>query len=89
MLIDIPIDRVWPTPRLIRAARGLLGIDQAKLAERAGVSRKVIVYIENDESDTMDYRRVAVVEKIAAALERDVEFTRSSPTRGEGVRLRK
>jgi DNA-binding XRE family transcriptional regulator len=91
MAIDIPADEIWPTPSLIRAARGLVGIDQATLAKDAKVSRKAIISIENDTSPYMDYRRVEVLLKLATALEkkRGVEFTKPTSSRGEGVRLLK
>jgi DNA-binding XRE family transcriptional regulator len=91
MIIEIPADEIWPKPCLIRAARGLVGIDQATLAKSAKVSRKAVIALENDSSETMDYRRVAVLKKLAAALEKkyEVEFTRPTASRGEGVRLLK
>jgi len=36
------------TPRQIRAARALVGLDAAELASRAGISRETITNIEND-----------------------------------------
>jgi DNA-binding XRE family transcriptional regulator len=89
MVNEIPAGEIWPTPSLIRAARGLVGIDQATLAKNAKVSRKAVISLENDDSEQMDYRRVAVLAKLAAALEKKhgVEFTRPTSNRGEGVRL--
>ncbi|MDA9523862.1 hypothetical protein XI06_27185 [Bradyrhizobium sp. CCBAU 11434] len=89
MPTEIPVENVWPLPFLIRAARGLVGIDQATLAEHAGVSRKAIVSLENDSAAVMDYRRVAVLDAVAEVLQRKfgVEFTRATSSRGEGVRL--
>lgn len=89
MQIEIPVADIWPPPFLIRAARGLVGIDQATLADHAKVSRKAIVSLENDTSSVMDYRRVAVLEAAAAVLEKKygVEFTRAAGGKGEGVRL--
>jgi DNA-binding XRE family transcriptional regulator len=84
------IDAIWPTPRLIRAGRGLAGIDQATLAERANVSRQAVIAIEGDESKTMDFRRVAVLRKLQAVLENDfgIEFQKATKSAGPGVRLR-
>ena len=81
---------IWPTPRLIRAARGLAGLDQATLAARANVSRKAVISLEADESETMDYRRIAVLRKLQAVLENDfgVEFQKATKRAGPGVRLR-
>ena len=89
MTTEIPTDQIWPTPALIRAARGLVGIDQATLAKSATVSRKAVISLENDTSEQMDYRRVAILKKLAMALEKKfgVEFTKPSGGRGEGVRL--
>jgi len=83
-------DMIWPTPRLIRAARGLAGLDQATLAKRAKVSRKSVNVIEGDESKTMDFRRVAVLRKLQAVLENDfgIEFQKATKSAGPGVRLR-
>jgi DNA-binding XRE family transcriptional regulator len=82
---------IWPTPRLIRAARGLAGIDQSKLAGKAGVARKTIVLIEADESDRMDPRRLKVLQSLQRVFEDDygIEFFEASENSGEGVRFRK
>jgi DNA-binding XRE family transcriptional regulator len=82
---------VWPTPRLIRAARGLLGVDQGELAKRARVARKTIVLIEADESDRMDPRRLKILQSLQRTLEDDygIEFFEASENSGEGVRFRK
>jgi DNA-binding XRE family transcriptional regulator len=82
---------IWPTPRLIRAARGLAGIDQAKLAEKAGVARKTIVLIEADESERMDPRRLKVLQSLQRVFEDNygIEFFAASENSGEGVRFRK
>jgi DNA-binding XRE family transcriptional regulator len=91
MVNDIPVSEIWPTPALVRAARGLVGIDQATLAKNAKVSRKAVISLENDTSKRMDYRRVEVLLKLAAALEKKhgVEFTKPTSNRGEGVRFLK
>jgi DNA-binding XRE family transcriptional regulator len=83
-------DAIWPTPRLIRAARGLAGLDQATLAKRAKVSRKSVNVIEGDESETMDFRRVAVLRKLQTVLENEfgIEFQKATKGAGPGVRLR-
>src|SRR5665647_3974215 len=88
-MVNLP--DIWPTPRLIRAARGLAGIDQAKLAERAGVARKTIVLIEADESDRMDPRRLKILRSLQRVFEDDygIEFFGASENSGEGVRFRK
>jgi DNA-binding XRE family transcriptional regulator len=82
---------IWPSPRLIRAARGLVGIDQATLASKADVARKSVVLIEADESDRMDPRRLKVLQSLQRVFEDEygVEFFAAGENSGEGVRLRK
>jgi DNA-binding XRE family transcriptional regulator len=84
------LETIWPTPSLIRAARGLAGIDQATLAQRADVSRHAVMAIEGDESEAMDYRRLAVLRKLRAVLENEfgIEFLKPTKNSGLGVRLR-
>jgi DNA-binding XRE family transcriptional regulator len=83
--------QVWPTPRLIRAARGLVGIDQETLAARAGVTRQAVIKIEADESDRMDPRRLKVLQSLQRVFEDEygVEFFTAGENSGEGVRFRK
>jgi DNA-binding XRE family transcriptional regulator len=82
---------IWPTPRLIRAARGLVGIDQKTLAETAGVARKSVVTLEADKGEKMDPRRLKVLQELQRVLEDvyGVEFFAASEHSGEGVRFRK
>ena len=82
---------IWPTPRLIRAARGLAGIDQGTLAEKAGVTRVTVTKIESDESDRMDPRRLKVLQSLQQVFEKEygIEFFAASKIAGEGVRFRK
>lgn len=82
---------IWPTPQLIRAARGLAGIDQKTLAEKAGVARKSVVTLEADKSEKMDPRRLKVLRALQRVLEDvyGVEFFAASEHSGEGVRFRK
>ena len=82
---------IWPAPRLIRAARGLVGINQATLAAKAGVTQKTIVKIETDDSDQMDPRRLNVLQKLQRVMEDayGVEFFAATEYSGEGVRFRK
>ena len=81
----------WPPPHLIRAARGLLGIDQATLAEKAGVTRQTILKIESDDSEKLDPRRAKILRELQRVLEDHycVEFFQESEHSGEGVRFRK
>lgn len=82
---------IWPPPHLIRAARGLIGISQATLAEKASVAQKTIAKIETDESDRMDPRRLKVLQELQRVLEDiyGIEFFAASEHSGEGVRFRK
>ncbi len=91
MTSDRTIGRMWPTPQLIRAARGLVNIDQETLAAAAGVSRKAVISLEGDESETMDYRRLAVLQKLRRVLEEKwgIEFVQEGLSSRTGVVLRK
>ena len=82
---------IWPTPRLIRAARSLVGIDQGTLAKQAGVTRLTVIKIEADESDRMDPRRLKALQSLQSVLEDEygIEFVAASKNAGEGVRFRK
>jgi transcriptional regulator with XRE-family HTH domain len=60
------------TPALCRAARGLLGIAQAELAARSGVSQRAIVGFENGKTTPMRANILA----LQSALERSgIVFT--------------
>jgi DNA-binding XRE family transcriptional regulator len=88
---EVAIAEVWPTKAVLRAARGLVGMSQQDLAEAAKVSRKSIILIESHEGNTMDYRRVQIVEILAEFFEKKkgVEFIRPQGKKGAGVRLAK
>ena len=77
------------TPTLLKAARGLLAMDQAELASAVGVSRKTIAWTEISLSEKVDPRRRATLEQIRKAMENDlgVEFRFDSKSHGEGVSL--
>jgi transcriptional regulator with XRE-family HTH domain len=68
-----------------------VNIDQETLAAAAGVSRKAVISLERDESETMDYRRLDVLQKLRRVLEEKwgVEFVRESRSSKTGVVLRK
>lgn len=87
----VKMPNIWPSPRLIRAARGLIGLSQAALAEKAGVTQKTITKIESDNSEMMDPRRLKVLRDLQRVLEDvyGVEFFAASEHSGEGVRFRK
>jgi DNA-binding XRE family transcriptional regulator len=79
-----------PTPRMVRAARALAGMDQSVLAEKIGVDRKTIVRIETDTREKMDARRRGVLILIKQYFQdvRNIEFIFSSRETGEGVHFR-
>jgi DNA-binding XRE family transcriptional regulator len=82
---------IWPSPRLIRAARGLVGIERVELAEKAGVTRLTIYKIELDKGDRMDPRRLKILQSLQRIFEDEygIEFFAASKNSGEGVRFRK
>ncbi|WP_245269655.1 helix-turn-helix transcriptional regulator [Ensifer sp. WSM1721] len=70
--------------RVLRAARALVGLSQAELAELSGVSRQIVVRIENGENNVL----VEAIEKVRRALEQQgVTFTDATPQHGPGVAL--
>ena len=79
------------TPTLLKAARGLLAMDQVALAAAVGVSRKTIAWTEISLSEKVDPRRRATLEQIRQRMEDDlgVEFRFSTKSQGEGVFLKK
>ena len=76
--------------RMVRAARGLLNIDQTELAELVDVSRRTIIRIEADEPTDND-RRTDVLRRIKDALETKYElrFIFPNASTGEGVVMKK
>jgi transcriptional regulator with XRE-family HTH domain len=70
----------------IRAARGLLGLSQAALADQAGVSSATVKRLEA----ALEVRgSAASLAKIQTALEKaGVEFIPADETKGPGVRLK-
>jgi predicted transcriptional regulator len=76
-----------PSGSQIRAARGLLGISAAELAERAGVTWKTIQRFETAEG--IPANRSGTLDKVRAALEaQGIEFL-GDPETSPGVRLRR
>lgn len=77
------------TPTLLKAARGLLAMDQAELASAVGVSRKTIAWTEISLSEKVDPRRRATLEQMRKRMQDDlgVEFRFESKSHGEGVSL--
>ena len=80
-----------PSARMIRAARGLLNIDQAKLGELVGVARRTIIRLEADETEPTNPRRIEVVAAIRDKLQEGygVRFVYADATTGEGVVMKR
>jgi DNA-binding XRE family transcriptional regulator len=80
-----------PSPRMIRAARGLLGIGQAQLAEYVGVDRRTIIRIEAEDTTPTNSRRLEICENIRTVLEKNygIKFVFSSSASGEGVVMKR
>jgi transcriptional regulator with XRE-family HTH domain len=75
------------TPETCRAARSLLGLSQAELAERAKVS---VVTLRNYENGTTEAPSHATWLRIKRALEQaGVQFIDADDAGGPGLRLRK
>ena len=76
------------TPALIRAARGLLGLGQAEVAEKAGLHQRTISKLEGElDFSLKDLRRRKALHALKEAFEKEgVEFLFGSENAGEGVR---
>ncbi|WP_456813809.1 helix-turn-helix domain-containing protein [Bradyrhizobium sp. USDA 4529] len=79
------------TPTLIKAARALLGFDQAALAQSSGISRKTLSLIEIDDQTKLDARRRDKLAKLRTHMEDElgVQFIFASGKTGEGVWLKR
>lgn len=79
-----------PSPRMIRAARGLLNLDQSQLAEMVGVTRRTIIRLETETTLPVNPRRIQVIEAIRDRLEQDhgIKFIYPGARTGEGVMLK-
>jgi DNA-binding XRE family transcriptional regulator len=80
-----------PSARMIRAARGLLNIDQAELGKLVGVARRTIIRLEADEVEPTNPRRIEVVAAIRDKLQEEygVRFVYADATTGEGVAMKR
>jgi|SRR5664279_3515710 len=80
-----------PSARMIRAARGLLGMEQSQLADLVGVVRRTIIRIEADDTEPTNPRRRQVHEAIRDRLEAKfgIRFVYADKTTGEGVVMKK
>jgi DNA-binding XRE family transcriptional regulator len=88
MTIRHKTDRL-PTGAMIRAARGLVGLETTQLAEAVGVTRKTIFAIERDQGQADDPRRTKTLANIRDYLVdgHGVVFLFDEGRLGEGVRL--
>jgi DNA-binding XRE family transcriptional regulator len=77
------------TPHMLKAARGLLDMDQAELADAVGVSRKTIAWTEISLSKRVDPRRRLTLEQIRKCMEDDlgIDFSFETKSHVEGVSL--
>jgi DNA-binding XRE family transcriptional regulator len=80
-----------PSGRMIRAARGLLNLDQVQLGGLVGVSRRTIIRLEADDPQPTNPRRVQICAAIRDALENGhgIRFVYEDKSTGEGVVMRK
>lgn len=78
------------SPAMMRAARGLLGLDQAEVAELAGLKQNTISRLEGEEDIyAKNQRRRDALKAIKDAFERKgIEFIFPTDKSGEGVRKR-
>lgn len=79
------------TPAMIRAARGLLGLDQTGAAELAGLSQRTISKLEaENDLFSKDSRRRNALQAIRSGFEKaGIEFIFQSEESGQGVRMRR
>ena len=71
---------------LLRAARALLGLRQDQLADRAGISRQMIVRIEKGDLGVS----MRTIDKVRTALEiGGIEFVPETESRKRGIAARK
>lgn len=66
-------------------------MDQARLAESSGISRKTISLIEADDAPPGHPKRLEILQNLRKHLEKEcgVEFTFASQQTGEGVQLKR
>jgi transcriptional regulator with XRE-family HTH domain len=76
---------------MIRAARGLLDLEQAQLGELVGVDRRTIIRLEADEIQPVNPRRTRILAAIRDKLEKDhgIRFVYPDKTTGEGVVMKR
>lgn len=78
-----------PTGRMIRAARGLLGLEQKDLALEAGVDRRTIARLEAETDPSSNPLRIWTYERVRDVLrDRGIIFLYPNKAHGEGVTLK-
>lgn len=88
-ILDVPRQagehrQMLPTPRQIRAARGLLGWSQADLSSKSGVSRNALYRLEGGVAEAKASTLRNLRDTLIAA---GVEFLAPQDGYGEGVRM--
>lgn len=79
------MESMYEIMALLRAARALVGLHQQELADRAGVSRQVIVRIEGSERGI----QLSAIDKVRKALQREgVVFLPSTSFHGPGIAMK-
>ncbi|MDA9433867.1 hypothetical protein XH88_19130 [Bradyrhizobium sp. CCBAU 51627] len=78
-----------PSGRMIRAARGLLGMEQRDLASEAGVDRRTIARLEAETDPSSNPLRVWTYEQVRDVLKkRGIIFLYPTKSHGEGVAMK-
>ncbi|MEY9464003.1 MULTISPECIES: helix-turn-helix transcriptional regulator [Bradyrhizobium] len=78
-----------PSGRMIRAARGLLGMEQRDLASEAGVDRRTIARLEAETDPPSNPLRIWTYEQVRDVLKkRGIMFLHPNKSHGEGVALK-
>jgi DNA-binding XRE family transcriptional regulator len=76
---------------MIRAARGLINMEQVALAGLIGVAPRTIIRLEVDDPQPANPRRLNILRAIRDRLETDygIRFVYADKTTGEGVVMKK
>jgi predicted transcriptional regulator len=84
MLLTATMDTMDELIDIMRAGRNLVGMSQEELAEAAGLSRQIVVRLEQHKDNVA----VSVLTSVRSALEKaGVIFIPSTTSRGPGVAL--
>lgn len=80
-----------PTGRMIRAARGLINMEQGTLAGLIDVAPRTIIRLEVDDPQPTNPRRLKILKAIRDKLETGygIRFVYADKTTGEGVVMKK